>query len=148
MKVILLQNVEKIGKEGEVKEVADGFARNFLIPKKLAVLATPKELEKLRKIKELEEQRKMKEEERLKELAKEIDGLTLEINEKADEQGTLYGSVDKKTIAALLVEKGFKIDEEKIKLFSHIKKTGEQEVEIELLPQLKAKIKLNIKADV
>lgn len=148
MKVILLQNVTNVGKKDEVKDVKDGFAANFLIPKKLAILAIPKELEKLRKIKELEEQRKKAEEEKLKELAKKIEGITLETTEKADENGTLYGGVDKKRIAELLSEKGFEIDEGKIKLFSHLKKIGEQEIEIEVLPQLRVKIKLNIQADV
>lgn len=148
MKVILLQDVESLGKKDDVKEVSAGYASNFLIPKKIANLATPKELEKLRKIKELEEQRREAEEKKLNNLAKKIDGLTLEVVERADEQGTLYGSVDKKRITKLLVEKGFEINAEKIKLFSHIKKTGEQEIEIELRPQLKVKIKLNIKAGV
>lgn len=148
MKIILIQDVQNMGKKGDIKEIAPGFASNFLIPKKLAILATLKELEKLNKLKELEEQKRKTEEEKLKKMAEKIDDLLLELTEKADEQGTLYGSVDKKRIAGLLAEKGFEIDQEKIKLFSHIKKTGEHQVELELLPHLKAKIKLNIKTGV
>lgn len=146
MKVILLQDVPNLGRKGDVKEVSSGYASNFLIPKKLAILATSKELEKLKRTRELADQKRKAEEEKLQETAKKIDGLAIELSEKADENGTLYGSVDKKKIAALLAEKGFEVAEEKIKLFSHLKKVGEKEVEIEFLPNLKSKIKVIIKA--
>jgi large subunit ribosomal protein L9 len=146
MQVILLKDVQNVGKKDEVKEVTAGYASNFLMPQKLAIKATAPELEKLRKKSEIESEKLRKREEQLKEVAKKFDGLQLEIEEKADEQGTLYGGVDKKRIAELLKMKGFDIESEKINLFSHLKKIGEHEIEINILPSLKVKIKLNIKA--
>jgi len=146
MKVILLEDVKNVGKKGEIKEASVGHASNFLIPKKLAILATPAEMEKLRKIQEDEETKKKKLETRLKEAAQKMEGISIEIEEKADENGTLYGGVDRKKIADILKIKGFQIEPEKINLFSHLKKIGEHQVEINILPEVKVKIKVDIKA--
>lgn len=147
MKVILLQDIEKIGKKDEVKEVADGFARNFLIPKKLAIIATSKELEKLRKRKEQIEKMRKEEEEKIKGLAERIKGLEIVLKEKVNPEGKLYGSVGREKIASLLKENGFGIDENKVDLVEPIKDTGKFEVEINLFPDLKTKIKLKIIAE-
>ncbi len=146
MRVILLQDIDKLGKKHEIKEVADGYARNFLIPKKLAVLATPKELEKLKKRKELEEKIKKEKEKKIKDLAEKIDGLMIVFEEKTTPQGILHGAVDKKTIIKKLKEKGFEIEEDKINLEEPIKKIGKYEIEISFLPEIKSKIKLKIEA--
>lgn len=148
MKVILLKDIQNLGKKDEIKEVSAGYASNFLMPQKLAIAATAPELEKLKKRVEAEAGKKKRKEEQLKEIAKKFDSLQLEVEEKADEQGTLYGGVDKKRIAELLKIKGIDIEPDKINLFSHLKKIGEHEIEINLLPSLKVKIKLNIKASV
>lgn len=146
MKVILIHDVSNLGKKGEVKEVSAGYASNLLIPKKLAILATPVEMENLKKRAEIEKQKKDKETAALKELAKKAKLLNLEIEEKADESGTLYGGVDKKKIAEILKNKGIDISPEKIELFSHLKKIGEHQVTVNFLPEIKVKVKINIKA--
>lgn len=144
MKVILLKNVEKLGKKGEVKNVADGYARNFLIPNKLAALATKSELAKL------EEQTKIdteKAEEELKfyqEIANQIDGLELEIPVKVSEEGNLFGAVTASQIAEKLKEKNFEIEKEQIKLEEPIKEIGEYEAIVEFPHNLETKIKLII----
>lgn len=146
MKVILIHDVSNLGKKGEVKEVSAGYASNLLIPKKLAILATPVEMENLKKRAEIEKQKKDKETAALKELAEKAKLLNLEIEEKADENGTLYGGVDKKKIAEILKNKGIDISPEKIELFSHLKKIGEHQVTVNFLPEIKVKVKINIKA--
>lgn len=146
MKVILLQDVKNVGKKGEVKEMSAGHASNFLIPKKLAILATSAEMEKLAKRQAVEETKKKEMEVKLKEVAQKIEGTVLKIEEKADENGTLYGGVDKKKVSEMLKIKGFQVEPEKINLFSHLKKIGEHEVEINILPEVKVKIKVDIKA--
>ncbi len=144
MWVILLQDIDKLGKKGEIKEVKDGFARNFLIPKKLAVLATPTEIRKIQRKKILEEERRKKEIEALKILGQKIKDLEIIIKEKATAEGKLYGSVNQERIVKILKEKGFNIPIEKINLKEPIKEIGDYELEINLLPELKIKIKLKI----
>ena len=144
MKVILLKDTEKLGKKGEIKNVADGYARNFLIPNKLAALATKSELAKL------EEQKKIgaeKAEEELKfyqEIANQIDGLELEIPAKVAEEGKLFGAVTASQIAEKLKEKNFEIKKEQIKLEEPIKEIGEYEAIVEFPHNLESKIKIII----
>jgi len=146
MKVILIQDVLNLGKKGEIKEVSVGYASNFLIPKKKGIIATNKEVEKLKdKIKKEMEQKKRNEED-MKKIAEKINSLNLEIKERVDESGTLYGSVDKKKIAELLKNNGIEIDQEKIRLFSYLKKIGKYEVEINLLPGTMVRVNIIIKA--
>ncbi len=142
MKVILLKDVEKLGKEGEVKEVKDGFARNFLIPQKLAVLATKAEIVKLEELKEIESQKHEKELLEFQELATQLDGLELEILAKVSEEEKLFGAITNIQIIEKLKEQGIKINKEYIKLENPIKETGEYEVNVELPHNLEAKIKL------
>lgn len=147
MKVILLQDVQNLGKKDEIKEVKDGFARNFLIPRKMAILATGKELEKLKKKKELEEKRRKEKEIMLKDLAEKIKGLLIVFEQKATEEGVLYGAIDRKKISEILKEKGFEVREDQIDLDSPIKKIGEYEIGINFSPDLKSKIKLKVASE-
>ena len=142
MKVILLKDVEKLGKKGDVKEVADGYARNFLIPNKLVVLATKSELAKLEEQKKIEAQKAEKELIRFQEIASQVDGLELEIPVKVSEDGKLFGTITANQIAESLKEKGFEIKKEQIKLEKPIKEIGEYEVTIEFPHNLEAKIKV------
>ncbi len=142
MKVILSQDVAKVGKKNEVKEVADGYARNFLFPKGLAKPATEAELAQLELIKA---QLAKKAEVDLKiqeDLVAQIDGQEFEIMAKADESGKLYGSLTPLKIAKFLKEKGFEITKNNLKMVEPIKAVGEQEIVLEMDHGLEAKIKL------
>jgi large subunit ribosomal protein L9 len=149
MKVVLLKDVKNVGKGGEVKEVADGFARNFLIREGLAEMATEGNLKKVEKMAgEIEKQR----EENLKEAQKkadEIDGKEIVIKAKAKEGSEeLFGSVSKKEIVVgLKTAKIEGIEESEIILESPIKKLGEYEVKIQLEEGIEAAIKVVIEKE-
>lgn len=143
MKVILIKDIENLGKKYEVKEVADGFAKNYLFPKKLAKPATEENLKWLeKKLKEIE----MKAEEDLKKyqkLASSLDGFELFFEAKVKE-GTdeLYEKITPPKIAEKLKEKGFQVSKNNIELSSPIKKVGEYEIKIKLPHNLEAFVRL------
>jgi len=147
MKIILLEDVKNLGKKGEIKEVADGYAKNFLFPRNLAVLATSQ------KIKEVEEKQKAQEkkaEAELKtfqKLAEKLDGYELEIKAKATKEGKLFGSLDKEKIAKLLQKNNFSIEPSQIKLEKPIKEIGEYEVFLEFPHGLEAKIRVIVQGE-
>ena len=146
MRVIFLDNIKGVAQIGDIKNVADGYARNFLLPKKLAIAATiqtEKQAETLKHKRELNEAARK---ERGLAMVQKLDGLTVEIKEDANDQGHLYGSVTAKTIAQAIRAKGFDVAPELVNLVNHIKTVGEHEVEIELHPEIKTKIKLVISA--
>lgn len=141
MKVILLKNVDKVGKVGEIKEVSAGFASNYLIPNQMAKPASAnviKEVEKQVKKQEIIESKLL---EQFRELAKKIDGQEFTIEQKA-KNGKLFGSVKEKDLVELIKEKGFEIEEKNIIFVEPIKETGEFTVEIKIKEDVKAKIKL------
>lgn len=144
MKVILLKDTEKLGKKGEIKNVADGYARNFLIPNKLAALATKSELAKLEEQKKIETEKAEEELKFYQEIANQIDGLEMEIPVKVSEEGKLFGAITASQIAEKLKEKNFEIKKEQIKLESPIKEIGEYEAIIEFPHNLETKIKVII----
>jgi len=142
MKVIILKETEGLGKVGDIKEVADGYARNFLIPKGIAKPAT-KSAEK--EIEILKEAQAKKSEEELKiaeELAENLEGMSVEISAKADESGKLFGAVSQENIAAALEKKGFKINKNKISIAEPIKEVGEYEAMISLDHGLEARVEV------
>lgn len=143
MKVILLQNIKGIGQIGDVKDVSDGYGRNYLMPRKLAKVATPdtlKEAEKLRANRELI----MKEEkEKAQQVADKLKDVSLELSEKTNEKGKLFAQVGKKEIAAKLKEKtGVQLEDDMIQMDEHIKTTGEHSVQLELAPDVSVSIKV------
>ena len=142
MKVILLKDVEKLGKKGDIKEVADGYARNFLIPEKLAVLASKSEIAKIEAQKEVETKQAEEELARYQEIATQMDGLELEIPVKIDEDGKLFGAINVSQISEKLQEKGFEIKKGQVKLEESIKETGEHEVIVELPHNLEVRVKI------
>ena len=147
MKVVLLENVEKRGKKGEVIEVADGFAMNHLIPKKIAKVATVEALQEIEAMRQNQEARHAQVIQEASKIKEKINGYKLIITGKANEEGHLFGAIDEKAIANNLVEKGFEIKPEMVKLEKHLKEIGEYEVEIELVAGLNTKIKLDIQAE-
>ncbi|MCX7778902.1 MAG: 50S ribosomal protein L9 [Patescibacteria group bacterium] len=144
MRVILLQDVNHLGKKDEIKEVADGFARNFLLPKKLAILATPHEIEKIERKKTLEEERKKREEKKTQLIAQKIKELELVFKEKVNPEGKLYGSINAERIVTQLKEKDIFIREEQIEKFEPIKTIGDNEIKIRLSLSLTVSLKIKI----
>lgn len=147
MKVVLTKDVQNLGGSGEIKEVSDGYARNFLIPggfAKVATEATIRQAEEL-KIKKL----KQAEEELVnaQELAGKLQGASVEIMGKADETGKLYAAVKQNDISKALENKGFKIEESKIIMEQSIKDVGDYEVTASLDHGLEVKIGVSVKAD-
>ena len=142
MKVILLQDVEKLGRKNDIKETADGFARNFLFPKKLAKPASADAIKQA----ELEKEAIAKKEEEdlvaTGAVVSQLDGQEIEIFAKADESGKLYGSITAAKIAKALSDKGFIVKRKHVKLDEPIKETGDYEVALELDHGLEAKIKV------
>ena len=144
MKVILLEDVDELGKKGEIKEVADGCARNLLIPKKMAVLASKSEVIRLEEQKKIDEEKAEKELIRFQEIASQIDGFELEIPVKIGEDNKLFGAITSAKISEELKKNNFKVEKNQVKLEEPIKEIGEYEIPIELPHNLEAKIKLII----
>lgn len=105
MKVLLVKDVYKLGRAGDIKKVADGFGRNFLIPQGLAVLATAGALKQIEKIRSTAEVRRTEQNSELKDLAKHINGITVVFSAKAGETGKLYGSITTQDVATAIQEK-------------------------------------------
>jgi large subunit ribosomal protein L9 len=142
MKVILLKDVEELGRRGDVKSVADGYARNFLFAKNLAKPATKQALKEIETEKELEAQIAEQELKKIEEIVSQIDGLEFEVIEKMDEGGKLYGSLNEVKIAKILKDKGFDIKKNQIKIPQPIKTVGEYPVTITFDHGLEAEIKI------
>lgn len=144
MEVILREDIEKLGSRGQVVKVADGFARNYLLPRRLAVPAT----EANRKIVEQERQaalrREAKEKAAAEELAKMLAGIVLTTTQKAGEADQLFGSVTAKDIAELLEKQGYQIDRRKILLDHPIKTLGEHKVTLRLHREVSVEITVNV----
>jgi large subunit ribosomal protein L9 len=144
MEVILREDVEKLGSRGQVVKVADGYARNFLLPRRLAVPAT----EANRKIVEQERQaalrREAKEKAAAEELARMLSGMVLATTQKAGEADQLFGSVTAKDIAELLEKQGYQIDRKKILLDHPIKTLGEHKVTLKLHREVSVEITVNV----
>jgi large subunit ribosomal protein L9 len=141
MKIILLQNVENLGKEGEIIEVADGHARNFLIPKKMAEPATDDAIKRSEVKKQKEEQSAKMELEETQKLAELLEGREVYVKVK-EKDGMLFGSVNEKVIAKTLKAEGTNIKPENIKLEEPIKEMGDYDVQISLDHGLEANIRI------
>ena len=144
MKVILLETIDKLGKKYEVVDVADGYARNFLLPEGRAQMATEGNLKSLEKRKEKEEKKKSKKKKEVEELIAKIENKEFVIRMKAGEKDQLYQSVDSKKISEKLKEEGFEVDSKQINLDNPIKEVTEKEVELQLDHDLKTKINIKI----
>ncbi len=147
MKVILMADVKNLGKKGDLVQVADGYARNYLLPRGLALVATEGKVKQLAQQQAGAARRKMKEEEKSRELAARLDGLTVRIYGKAGEGGRLFGSVNNKDIAeALQNEHGIEVDKRKIVLKEPIKQLGTYPVQVRLYPQVEAYLTVQVLA--
>ena len=144
MKVILLQDVKKMGKKGDVIEASDGYARNYLFPRKLAEEATANALHVVNAKKENERKKKLAELEAAQKLAGELKGKEVTINAKAGESGRLFGAITNKDIAEV-INKTFNLSIDKKKIvMDTIKVAGGYEIEVKLYPEVSTKMKVII----
>ncbi len=147
MDVILLQNIEKLGMRGQIVKVADGYGRNYLFPRKLAVAATPQNRKWIgqQRVKFLKLEAKEKAE--AEELAKLIQGTSVVVLRKAGEKGTLFGSVTAMDVAERLVAQGFNIDKRRIHLDAPLKVLGEYDVPVRLHREVTVTIKVKVESE-
>lgn len=142
MKVILLSDVKSVGKKGELINASDGYARNFLFPRKLAIEATKSNLHVFNNKKEAERKKKTEEVEAAQKVADELKGKEVKMSVKAGENGRLFGSITGKDIAQALNEQHkVSIDKKKI-VTDTIRQTGVYNVEVKIYPEISTKVKV------
>lgn len=145
MKIILLQDVKKLGKKGEIIEANDGYARNYIIPQKLGVEATGKNLNDLKLQKNNQEKVALEQLSAAKQLAEDIATKQVVVKMKAGEGGKVFGSISSKEIAAAAKSQvGLELDKKKIQLADPIKTFGVHEVAIKLHPQVTGNLKVKV----
>ncbi|HHZ19975.1 MAG TPA: 50S ribosomal protein L9 [Firmicutes bacterium] len=145
MKVILLQDIKAIGKKGDIKEVADGYARNYLFPKKLAIEATAGNLKSLDQEKQAQQHKKAVEEAKATELAAKLNQLKLHFKVKVGEGGRLFGSITGKEIADKIKQTAnLDIDKRQVELGETIKTLGTHQVTIRVYPGITATVQVQV----
>ena len=148
MEVLLLKDVGQLGSAGEVKRVADGYARNYLFPRGWAVLATPGAIKRAKLEREAELKRQAKALGEAQTLAEQLDGMIVTFQARAGEQDRLYGSITSGNIAEALSEKvGQEIDRRKLELEEPLKDLGSHAVTLRLAPEAQAKITVVIERE-
>lgn len=149
MKVYLIEEVPKLGKKGEIKNVADGYALNYLLPNNLARKADKKIIKEVSELKEQKILEDQKQKETAMQLSKDLKKLTLEIPLKFAKKGTeAYDSVNTKKITEELKKKGINLKESQIQLKNPLKKEGDYEVPVNLYPEINALVKVKIIATI
>lgn len=146
MKVILNENIETLGHIGDIVKVAPGYARNYLLPKKLAVLATEGNAKALEHTKRQMAYKKNKALDTAKSLVAKLEALSIVLSHKAGEEGKLFGAVTNMEIAAFLKANGFDIDRKSIVLADAIKHIGEFTVAVKIHPEVTATLKVTVAA--
>jgi large subunit ribosomal protein L9 len=144
MKVILLDDVTKVGRRGEVRDVSDGYARNYLIPKRLALSATAGNLKNLEHIKKQQEAKADRVKADAEGLRARIEALAYEERRQASEEGKLFGSVTAQDIADFLGTRGIQMDRRRITLDEPIKTLGEYSVSMRLHADVAAQLKVTV----
>lgn len=148
MKIVLRQDVPKLGEKGTVQTVKDGFARNYLIPQGMAVLATPGEIKTVEENARVQARKIAKQEQQLQSLADRIAGQRLEFTAKAGEQGRLYGSITAGDVAGKLSEiVREEIDRRKVALDDPIRSVGEHSVTVHLVGRLRPQVTVVVRGD-
>lgn len=148
MKVILKQDVKNLGKTGDIKEVSDGYARNFLIPKGLADEATTNKLKETQEKNTREAKRKDKEKADAEEMKKRLDGQTVKIKAKAGTGDKLFGAVTSREIAEILQKEfSLSLDKKKIEMGEAIKHLGQYKIKIKIYPSIQAEVKVIVEAE-
>ena len=144
MKVILLEDIKKLGKKWEIKRVLDGYARNFLIPRGLAKTATKNELDKIEAMLGQKEKEATVELKKIEDMAASLDGYELVMKEKTSDDGKLYSSITSDKVSKALKKAGFDVPNKYIKLDNPIKQAGEHNIMLEFDHGLEADLKLLI----
>ena len=147
MQIILQEDVEKLGNRGEVVEVAEGYARNFLLPRKLALEANAGNMKRLEKMRVAFAKKEATEKGDAQKLAELLAGISLELARKSGESDQLFGSVTNADISEALAAKGYTIDKRKITLAEPIKTIGEFEIPVKLHREVTAAVKLSVKKE-
>ena len=146
MKVILIQDVDNLGKIGDSVNVKNGYARNFLIPNKLALFANDQNMKSIESMLKQQELKNAKERSNLESLSKVLDKVTLKFELKAGEEGKLFGSVTVQMIVDQLLDSGYNIEKKDINIPEPIKSLGNHYIDIYLHKDVSAKVKIKVKA--
>ena len=147
MQIILQEDVEKLGNRGEVVTVAEGYARNFLLPRKLGLEATTGNMKRLEKMRSAFAKKEAVERGDAQKLAELLAAVSLEVSRKSGENDQLFGSVTSADVSEALAAQSFTIDKRKIALAEPIKTIGDFEVPIKLHREIIAKVKLTVKKE-
>ena len=147
MKVILMQDMHELGLEGDILDVADGYARNYLLPKGFALEATPQNLRFLESRRKKIEAKRLRAKEEAERLREKMETFELCFVHKAGEEGKLYGSVTAMDIANELEKQGVVVDRRKIVLDRPIKEVGDFEVKVKVYPEVTATLKVKVEAE-
>jgi large subunit ribosomal protein L9 len=147
MEVILREHVDNLGRRGEIVKVADGYARNYLLPRKLALLATEGNKQQIERERSKFEAHEQEEKKGADQQAARMTGIELEIARKVGETEALFGSVTSADIADALSAKGFEVDRRKLNLAEPIKKLGEYDVPLRLHRDVTVPIKVKVVAE-
>jgi large subunit ribosomal protein L9 len=146
IQVVLQQDVEKVGKSGDLVRVRPGFARNYLLPRELAVRATTAAVHRLEHEKAVALARDEKSKKEARDVADKLAALSIKIEQKAGDDGRLFGSVTAKDIEAAVKALGLAVDRKRIQLAEPIKTTGTYAIEVKLLSNVTATLKVEVKA--
>jgi large subunit ribosomal protein L9 len=144
MKIILMEDVTTLGRRGDVRDVANGYARNFLLPKKLAVPATPANLQNLDHLKRQRERTENRAREEARDAAGRITALTLTVTTRASEDGRLFGSVSAQDVVEYLERHEVPVEKRRVLLEEPIKALGEYRVPVKLHPEVTAELQVHV----
>ena len=147
MEVILREHVEHLGVRGDVVKVTPGYARNYLLPRKLALAVTENNKRQIEREKKLAEARDMEEKSAAEAVAARMGALDLEIARRTGENDALYGSVTSADIAQALKDKGFEVDKRKVQLPDPIKALGESTIAVKIHREVTAQVKVRVVSD-
>ena len=147
MKVILKEDVQNLGQQGDVVEVKSGYARNYLMPQKLAILFTKQQKKSIEEAQRVEERKLEREKDQLESVLKQVENLSLSLKMQSEEDSKLFGSVTKLDIVKLLEENGITVDKKYIDLSSPIKTLGEHKVNIMFTKEMSASFTLTVEKE-
>ena len=147
MKVILKEDVQNLGQQGDVVEVKSGYARNYLMPQKLAILFTKQQKKSIDEAKIVEERKLEREKDQLESVLKQVEDLSLSLKMQSEEDSKLFGSVTKLDIVKLLEENGITVDKKYVDLSSPIKTLGEHKVNIVFTKEMSASFTLTVEKE-